>query len=227
MTSTAFFDVAGTLVSGNPWTYVFEHPRVSKRRVQLAYVPVTFWWWMKKLHVVDDTRFRHHWLWSVVGVFKGWPREEMRQVFADSVAASRAAGEFISETAERIAWHKAQGHRVVLVTGLFDLFADEYVRAVGADAAIGSPLAFDSKGVSTGKLAGPTIGGPTKLDAMRGYLEREKLNPDLHAHYAYADSYSDVPMLSSVGNPYAVHPEPELAEFAKAHGWPILGNLTQ
>lgn len=226
MSHTAFFDVAGTIVAGNPWTYVFDHASVNRRRVNLAYVPTTFWWTLKKLRVIDDTRFRHHWLWSVAGVFRGWRREQLQTLFADALAVSRAAGDFFNDTAERITWHKEQGHHVVLISGMFDLYIDEYVRAVGADAGIGSVLGFDANGVCTGRIAGDTIGGETKLHAMQRYLAHEELSTDPQTHYAYADSYSDVPMLSAVAQPCAVHPEPELAEFAKAHGWPILGNLT-
>ena len=55
---------------------------------------------------------------------------------------------------------------------------------------------------------------------MRALAQREGL--DLDRCSAYSDSANDLPMLSLVGHPYAVNPDPELLEYAQEHGWPVL-----
>ena len=55
---------------------------------------------------------------------------------------------------------------------------------------------------------------------MRRYAERH--NIDLDKSFAYADSGSDLPLLSLVGHPCAVNPDRSLRTTAKAYDWPIL-----
>jgi phosphoserine phosphatase len=44
---------------------------------------------------------------------------------------------------------------------------------------------------------------------------------DLRHSYAYADSYSDLPLLRVVGNPVAVSPDSQLYRHARRRRWPI------
>jgi HAD superfamily phosphoserine phosphatase-like hydrolase len=217
----AFFDVAGTIITGNPWRYVLSHPSLPRNQVRLAYIPLFSWYGLKKAKLISDTRFRHHWIKGVAGLFKGWTQTQLDELFGGIVEASREAGEFVDPLVAQIAQHRQDGVKVVLISGLFDRFVGAYAAAVGADAGIGSPLGFDGDRC-TGKITGATIGGPTKLDAIRAYLAREGLSTELSEHFAYADSFSDVPMLSSVGSPVATNPEPELREVAVQRGWPII-----
>jgi HAD superfamily hydrolase (TIGR01490 family) len=217
----AFFDVAGTVITGNPWRYVLSHPGLPRNQVRLAYIPLFSWYGLKKAKLISDTRFRHHWIKGVGGLFKGWTRDRVEAVFGEVAESSRAAGEFVDPVLQIVQQHRQDGVRVVLVSGLFDGIVKAYAAAVGADAGIGSPLEFDGDRC-TGRIAGPTIGGPTKLDAIRAYLQREGLALDLKQHYAYADSYSDVPMLSAVGTAVATNPEPELRAVAVERGWRII-----
>ena len=41
--------------------------------------------------------------------------------------------------------------------------------------------------------------------------------------YAYADSYTDLPLLERVGHPVATYPDSRLAAHALEHEWEILG----
>jgi phosphoserine phosphatase len=59
-----------------------------------------------------------------------------------------------------------------------------------------------------------------KAAAMRELAETEGY--DLPRSYAYSDSATDVPMLESVGHPYAVNPDRALRRLAAERGWPVL-----
>ena len=85
---------------------------------------------------------------------------------------------------------------------------------------IGTRYEVDAEGKFTGRLDGPFVYGPGKVEAMEGFAVRHEI--DLAASYAYSDSLSDLPMLRAVGNPVAVNPDPPLAEIAKAEGWQTL-----
>ena len=58
-------------------------------------------------------------------------------------------------------------------------------------------------GVLTGRIDGPFCYGTGKLEA----LERQVGRIDLSSATAYADSGSDVPLLSRCGQPVAINPE--------------------
>lgn len=45
---------------------------------------------------------------------------------------------------------------------------------------------------------------------------------ELASAAAYADSASDLPLLSSCGHPVAVNPDRRLWKAAQAAGWPVL-----
>ena len=45
---------------------------------------------------------------------------------------------------------------------------------------------------------------------------------DLDQSFAYADSHSDLPMLSCVGNPVAVSPDVPLMRAAGRNGWSVV-----
>ena len=64
------------------------------------------------------------------------------------------------------------------------------------------------------------------MTAFVGVLDAEhhlhrRAGIDLADSYAYADSYSDRPLLEAVGNPAAVNPDPSLYRHAKRKHWRI------
>ena len=85
---------------------------------------------------------------------------------------------------------------------------------------IGTRYEVDGDGRFTGRLDGPFVYGPGKVEAMQRFAELHGI--DLESSYAYSDSLSDLPMLRAVGSPVAVNPDPPLAEIAKAEGWQIM-----
>jgi phosphoserine phosphatase len=68
------------------------------------------------------------------------------------------------------------------------------------------------------------VAGPEKARLIREHARDRGF--DLAECFAFSDSYSDVPMLSVVGNPAAVNPDTRLALLAKAYSWPRF-DLTQ
>ena len=53
-----------------------------------------------------------------------------------------------------------------------------------------------------------------ELAEQRGY--------SLARSYAYSDSVTDLPLLQTVGHPYAVNPDRSLRQIARQRGWPVL-----
>jgi HAD superfamily hydrolase (TIGR01490 family) len=75
-------------------------------------------------------------------------------------------------------------------------------------------------GVYTGRLAAPFCYGEGKAEVVRKLVA--EVGYDLNQCYAYADSASDLPILTLVGHPVAVNPDRSLATVAHRRGWPLV-----
>ena len=220
-TRLALFDVDGTLVPANTWATLLAYPRLgsaAKRKVMLRVLPV---WLAGKLKLSDDDAFRQCWVRAVAGLLGGWSRAETNALF-DWVASKGMAGAFRVEIVARLRRHMERGDTVILVSGMYAELVAAFARQVGAQAGVGSNLLYDGD-TCTGKVDGPGCIGPHKLTFIRQYLATHALEADWASSSAYADSYSDVPMLSAVGSPVATYPEPVLYQYATAKGWEITG----
>ncbi|MPZ62193.1 MAG: HAD-IB family hydrolase [Propionibacteriales bacterium] len=114
--------------------------------------------------------------------------------------------------------HLDQGQRVWLVTAAPVEIAQIIASRLGLTGALGT-VARQEDGIYTGELVGDLLHGTAKADAVRALAEAERL--DLSRCAAYSDSYNDLPMLSLVGNPCAINPDPKLREHAGEQGWRV------
>ena len=114
--------------------------------------------------------------------------------------------------------HLDAGQQVWLVTATPVELATVIASRLGLTGALGT-VAEVRGGVYTGRLDGPPLHGLAKAEAVRAIAAREGL--DLAHCSAYSDSANDIPMLSIVGNPVAVNPDPALRAHARDNGWTI------
>jgi HAD superfamily hydrolase (TIGR01490 family) len=114
--------------------------------------------------------------------------------------------------------HLDAGQRVWLVTATPVELASIISSRLGLTGALGT-VAEIVDGTYTGRLVGEPLHGPAKAEAVRALAVREGL--ELPRCAAYSDSVNDLPMLSLVGRPVAVNPDPELRRVAKAAGWEL------
>jgi HAD superfamily phosphoserine phosphatase-like hydrolase len=131
---------------------------------------------------------------------------------------------FFAEGLQRIAWHRAQGHRVFLVSGTLAPLARVVARKLGAlvsaeieVCATEPEVTPGTPGVWTGRIADEHMSGGAKLRAVRILTARYGL--DLARSYAYGDRAGDLQMLEGVGCGVAVNPTPGLARVARKRGW--------
>jgi len=113
--------------------------------------------------------------------------------------------------------HQDAGRATFIVSAAGNGVVEALAQVLGMEGGIGTRYEVDSEGNFTGRLDGPFVYGPGKVEAMEAFASR--LDIDLAASYAYSDSVSDLPMLRAVGNPVVVNPDPPLAELAKQEGW--------
>jgi HAD superfamily hydrolase (TIGR01490 family) len=114
--------------------------------------------------------------------------------------------------------HRAAGDRTYLVTAAPHDLAEEMATYLGMDGALGTRAELVD-GTYTGRMLGPVLHGPAKLDAVRALAAEAGI--DLRSSSAYSDSVNDRPLLEGVGHPVAVNPDRVLRELAAERGWPI------
>jgi HAD superfamily hydrolase (TIGR01490 family) len=155
---------------------------------------------------------------SVLKVTKGWDREEVRTLVAETI------NEIIEpliydEALELIDHHLAQGDEVWLVSMSPAEIVEPFAELLGITGAISSRARIDDEGKFTGEMEF-FAQGENKAVAMRELAESRGI--DLSESYAYSDSETDIPMLVAVGHAYAVNPDRTLAKLAHDNEWPIL-----
>ncbi|HYT24953.1 MAG TPA: HAD-IB family hydrolase [Actinomycetota bacterium] len=114
--------------------------------------------------------------------------------------------------------HHANGDRTYLVTAAPRELAERIAAYLGMDGALGTEGELVD-GIYTGRLTGPVLHGPAKLDAVVKLAAEEGI--DLRDSSAYSDSVNDRPMLEGVGHPVAVNPDRQLRDLAAQRGWPV------
>ena len=149
-------------------------------------------------------------------VARGWARDAVRR------AGERAVDDLKELVApfapEVLARYRAQGRRLVLATTTpFDLI-EPFALAMGFDEVIATRYEVEG-GRYTGRLEGGFVWGLGKLQAVRRWADAHGV--DLADCDACSDSFFDVPLLSSVGRPHAVNPDPSLGALARARRWPV------
>lgn len=113
--------------------------------------------------------------------------------------------------------HLEAGDFCVVLSASPQELVEAVAAALGAHRAVGTCTEVVD-GRLTGRLSGPFCHGPGKLERLVAELGPVEL---AHAS-AYADSMSDLPLLSACGHPVAVNPDRRLWKAAQSAGWPVL-----
>jgi len=147
-----------------------------------------------------------------------------RQRASVQEAADKAAvvlASMVQPWAERVfAEHRQAGRRLVLATTTpYDL-VKPLAALLGFDDAIATRYGVKADGTYDGSVEGPFVWAAGKLAAVREWAAAN--DADLRASWFYSDSIYDAPLLSAVGHPVAVNPDPRLLLLAAVRRWPVL-----
>jgi HAD superfamily hydrolase (TIGR01490 family) len=113
--------------------------------------------------------------------------------------------------------HQDAGRATFIVSAAGNGVVEPLAAVLGMDGGIGTSYEIGEDGAFTGRLDGPFVYGPGKVEAMEAFAAEHGI--DLAESFAYSDSLSDLPMLRAVGHPVVVNPDPPLAELAREEGW--------
>ncbi len=215
--TASYFDVDGTLVSSNlVHTAIYYmgndiNPMHSARNILglVARTPKLLWAELRDRRMFNELLFE---------AFKGTSEDRLIALADDAVGWCMKRHVYPGAR-DIIARAKDLGHEVVLVSGALDFMLERLSKELGADHFVGNRLEMKD-GYATGKLLRPVVAGPTKSRLIQDHARDN--GHDLAECFGYSDSYSDLPMLSVVGKPAVINPEPKLERLALTYQWPVI-----
>ena len=220
-TIVALFDVDGTLFTGHVWRGMLDYFSAHGRRRDVR----LFWYYhmplysLRKWRLINEERFRGPWAANIAWLARGWTAEQLQDMY-DWVAGTYVTPLRREDTIALLAGHNAQGHVTVLVSSGFTGMIAAIGQTIGAQQAIGTDVALQD-GRCTGKIVPPLVIGKQKGVAAKAKLAQWGYDVDYANSFAYADSLTDLGLFEIVGKPRPVYPSAELADYARAQGWPV------
>ncbi|MDQ3932166.1 MAG: HAD-IB family hydrolase [Actinomycetota bacterium] len=211
----AVFDVEGTIVDSNVveaylWLRLADAGDGAARALVLARSAARLPR-LLQAERLDRGEFLRHFYRAYEDADAKAVRALARETLGDLVLSRLAPA-----AARRIRAHRRAGHRVVFITGALDFIVEPI--APLADEVVSAHLREEG-GRLTGDLTRPPLVGEARASWLRDYARAT--GADLAASYAYADSFSDLPLLEVVGIPVAVNPDVALNRVARTRRWPV------
>ena len=103
-------------------------------------------------------------------------------------------------TLERAAWHRDQGHRLVMISASMSVYLEPLAADLGFDALLATELEVDDAGRLTGRLSGANVRGPEKVARLDGWLGSQRPTE----MWAYGDSAGDRELLARADHAFLV-----------------------
>lgn len=213
MSTAAFFDLDGTLITANSaWLWMQSERKAGRLGLRhiargLAYLAAY------RIGVIDMDRA----LTDALQTVRDLPEETLRQrtwAWFEQDVAPR----FASRVGEVLTRHREQGDKLVLLTSASVYESEAVTRHLGLDDFLCTRYQV-VEGHLTGQPVRPICYGEGKVAWAQGYAHEHDI--DLAQSTFYTDSVTDLPMMEAVGHPVAVHPDPRLSRVARRRGWPV------
>jgi HAD superfamily hydrolase (TIGR01490 family) len=214
--SAAFFDLDKTIIAkssvlafGRPF---YANGLINRRAVlRSAYAQFVF-----ALAGADEDqidRMRAY----LTSMCAGWDVAQVQEIVAETLHETIHPIVY-DEAVQLLELHKDAGRDVVIVSSSGEEVVAPIGAMLGADHVLATRMVVED-GRYTGEIAQYNFGAGKatairELALARGY--------DLADSYAYTDSATDLPMLESVGHPFAVNPDRALRRIAAERDWPTL-----
>lgn len=215
--AAAFYDVDGTLISTNvvhayAW-YAVNVPTITGKIGRAAKLAASL-----PFYAVADRRGRKFFNDIFYKNYAGISEDRL-YILGEELFEKMLRKRLFDDMIELMKRSRDEGFEQVIITGALDTITKPLADYLGVDAWYANRLEF-YHGEATGRLIAPVYAGPVKAEAVRTYAHQRGFN--LADCRAYADSASDIPMLSAVGHPVAVNPDTQLKATATAHDWPVM-----
>lgn len=216
----AIFDFDGTLYKHETFRLLINHLKkhpIYNRNYQTFFRTLLPRYIGSKLNIYPESKMRTESMQAYVSALDRLTKKEINHYFSE--IAEDMHPHLNSAVIERLNQHKNDNLHLMLVSGAFTPLLNCFQKELKFDTVIGTNIPFLRNEVNkTEKIV--HIQGERKVKKIQELLHDKQI--DWQNSYAYADSYSDLPVLQLVGNPVAVNPNKKLHQFAKENKWEII-----
>jgi len=219
----AFFDIDGTLTEHRVWSGLLDYFKVNRVRLfrHNAFKLIHYGLYLlHKVGFVSQVNFRSIWAKNLSWHFAGFSLDRTSEIW-DWVIDNRVKGQWREDILKILQQHKSEGTVIFLVSGGPEGLLERIAAEVGGDVAVGTRHEIVD-GIYSGKPEGIACQGENKPFLVKQRVSQLGLEIDFQESFAYADSLSDIQLLSLVGNPRAVYPDEGLRQVAEEKGWRII-----
>ncbi|WBB58267.1 HAD-IB family hydrolase [Streptomyces sp. WMMC500] len=214
--TAAFFDLDKTVIAKSStlaFSRPFYHGGLMNRRAVLRSAYSQFIYLLGGADHEQTERMRAY----LSNLCRGWNVAHVSDIVAETLH-DLIDPIIYDEAASLIEDHHLAGRDVVIVSSSGAEVVEPIGELLGADRTIATRMVVED-GRYTGEIDYYAY-GPAKAEAVRELATAEGY--DLVRSYAYSDSITDVPLLETVGHPYAVNPDRALRREAEQRDWPVL-----
>ena len=213
-TVAAYFDLDGTLLdASSEKTLLID---LAKRRPWRIPVGAVSWTLglvgnlLRGRAFYDAARNRGHFS------LASW---EVLEAYSKRLAIEKLAPRVTDEAKAKLAWHREQGHRLVLVTATIAPMAEAMAEVLGMDAVYGCGPQ-QRTGIMSGSERGWSV--PRRKGKVP-VVEADALENahDLALCYGYGNTLADSWFMRVTGHPVAINPEGSLRRLSEEKGWPM------
>ena len=214
--SAAFFDLDRTLMYGSSaWYFGKAAYREGLRPISALVTDLVNAVWFRLFGASDEKSeaLRDQILAAVAGTESDRFRRMIPTIVEQLLPRIRP------ESQALIDMHAEAGRDIYIISASPVEVVGELAKALDLTGGLGTESEIVD-GVYTGRLAAPFCYGEGKAEVVRKLVADRGY--DLAQSYAYADSASDLPIMSLVGHPVAVNPDRSLEAVAHRRGWPVV-----
>ncbi|WP_405279356.1 HAD family hydrolase [Cobetia sp. Ld8] len=194
-------------------------------------------WLIARGWIADGEEYRAIWAQQMLDYAAGELDMETHLTHLLAPLAGRAVSEVDAEVArfldaelmprlyreglERIHWHRAQNHQVVIISASTAHLVAPLAERLALDAALATALETE-QGCYNGRACGIRTFREGKLAALKAWQQQHASHSTGVPSWGYSDSRNDLALLEFVDHPFAVHPDPTLASLAQQRAWQTL-----
>lgn len=212
------FDFDGTSISGNSPVTLVRHLAMKKMLGPTYLLRIIAWGIAYAWHLPQN----EEWVRGLVfSAFEGKPQSQV-DAFLRDFYDKKIEPLFRPQADKAMREHQERGDTVVVISATFEPIILRAMEKHEFSHEVSVRMEVDSKGCYTRRVVGKAVEGEEKVNCVQRFGDEMFGKGNWELTYAYADHYSDIPLLEKAQHPVAVTPSPALSRHAKKMGWDIL-----
>ncbi|WP_373895253.1 HAD family hydrolase [Virgibacillus natechei] len=216
----AIFDFDGTLYAKETFPILMDHLKnhpIYQSRYKRFLRTILPPYIGSKLKIYPKHKMRERSMQIYLSALGQLSKQELDTYFEE--IAEKMKTNLNQQVIARLEQHIRDNDHVMLVSGAYTPLLQSVTKGLLFHTIIGTDIPLKEQHVDS-KTPIYHIQAARKNEKIQAALANKDI--DWSNSFAYADSYSDLPVFELVGNPVAVQPEPRLESTAKDRGWEII-----